>query len=273
MNRNELKNETNKREALGVDNGEVADLLGALPRVEAPENFEFGVKAKIAAGNSHTSLGILRWIKVAAPVGLVLLIAAFVVFYGLAPATSPVDNVAKVEAPAGDQAAPPSPVVNNYPSPAAPVEAPVSTRDSEPLVTEKPREGTVASAPSAPVRQPTRSQANSTEAPGGSRDVSQSVPGVISPRGFETNVDTAEVLVDSLFQMLGVTAELVGGDWTVRSTLQNSLAAKAGMRPNDVIEAIDDHSLSGRTKIKGLRGGKSCLIRRDGKQLRVSLTR
>jgi hypothetical protein len=58
MDRNEIENGVNKLESLGGDDRVIADLLSALPRVEAPANFEFGVNAKIAAGQPQVSSGI-----------------------------------------------------------------------------------------------------------------------------------------------------------------------------------------------------------------------
>jgi hypothetical protein len=67
MNRSELKNGTE-------ENREVTELLAALPRVEAPANFDFGVKARIAAGGSKGRSALFPFLKVTVPVAILLLI-------------------------------------------------------------------------------------------------------------------------------------------------------------------------------------------------------
>src|SRR5688572_30074814 len=112
MDLKNLENGMNEREALDNDSRKVVEMLSALPRVEAPANFEFGVKAKIAAGNSVSRSGLFSLLKVAAPLSLVLLIGAFVVYYGTLPGD---ESVAKVNDIAPVQT---SPIANDVQAPA-----------------------------------------------------------------------------------------------------------------------------------------------------------
>ena len=85
----------NELEARETD--DVSNLLGALPRVEAPANFEFGVKARIAAGNRSPQASLVPFLKVAAPLSFVLLLAAFVIFYGIVPTNDNAPTVAAAD--------------------------------------------------------------------------------------------------------------------------------------------------------------------------------
>ena len=78
MNRSDLEIGTE-------ENGtEVAELLAALPRVEAPANFNFGVNARIAKGRP-SGRTLFPFLKVAIPLSLLLVIGGLMFFYATMP--------------------------------------------------------------------------------------------------------------------------------------------------------------------------------------------
>lgn len=271
MNRNDLENITNEREALDAENGKVAEVLNSLPRVEAPANFEFGVKARIAAGAARPRATLVPFLKLVAPLSLVLLVAAFVIFYGALPAdqnTPPVAEVVPVEeirepAPLQDpgmQASGPQ-VVDQI----GDEFATASTRSND----------------SGRVKRTDRSASNATRREGSvDMGLKDETKNVILPPGFESNVRRnqnsnsprgVDVPVREILEMLGIKAEFANGGWTVRSTVENSTAHRSGVHTNDVIEAIDGQSLAEATKLTDGFQGKSLRVRRDGKQIRLDL--
>ena len=271
MNPSDLENGINEREALTTDERRIADLLGALPRAEAPSNFEFGMKARIAADDAGSRASLIPFLKVAAPLTLVLLVAAFVIFYAALPTDSRIDPVAEVAGPA--------PIRNSEPETAATVAPSVTA--PEPRAAEPARDDRVAAPVFAgPVRRAPKRQAANTAPGGGSFVQSYGVANVRTPRGFEPvtptrNANAAigarEIPVQEMFEMLGVKAEFVSGGWTVRSTAANSVAARAGLQADDVIEAINDQDVSEKTKFKSGVEGKSLSIRRKTNQLKLDL--
>lgn len=279
MNHSDLENGMNKLEARDTD--DVANLLGALPRVEAPANFEFGVKARIAAGDVSPQASVVPFLKIAAPLSFVLLLAAFVIFYGIVPSNDnapavatadPVQPDVAVSMPSAPQEQ--SPQVSG-PQVAETVDVPQVTT---PVATGAPRKAE-------PVRRTGRT--GSAAVPQGGRDGSVDLaikPGrVISAPGFESvtnpnrdmnarNVDTGrEIPIREVLEMLGVKAEFAGGGWTVRSTADNSIATRSGVRSDDVIEAFNDRDLTEGTTLKAGFAGKSLRVRRDGKQVTLDL--
>jgi hypothetical protein len=106
---------------------------------------------------------------------------------------------------------------------------------------------------------------------------------VILPPGFESATSPArgnnnsnsesgpEIPVSEILEILGVRAEIVGGAWTVRSTTKTSIAERSGLVANDVIEAINDQTLAGRTALKAGFEAKTLRVRRDGKALQIDL--
>lgn len=272
MNRIDLDSGMNGREVLDADESKIANLLGTLPLVEAPANFEFGVRAKIAAGGGNSKSSLLPFLKVAAPLSLVLIVGALVMFYAVLPGGRTSDDVT--------EAIPSVPQTPKTASGDAEVaqsdtrsEPSVTGRESGPSVAEERPGPKVSDVPrsSGPDRVQRRAGNSASTPDGGSILRTQRQANVISPPGIPPIPGSVEMPVEDLLQILGVKADLVGRDWVVRSTTENSLAARAGVRSNDVIEAIDDLSLTARRTIKGLTGGKSCQIRRDGKQLKLDL--
>ena len=277
MDLTNLENGMNEREALDNDTRKVVELLSALPRVEAPGNFEFGVKAKIAAGNSRSRSGMFSFLKVAAPLSLVLVIGAFVMYYGTLPGNESVATVNEVPAVQPSTADNVEPAVGEMTSEAlAQVTGPRVTENDEPQVS------TVSS--DSRRTTPARRSDRSERAPArqGSFDISVSPGNVITAPGFESDLGrnrndnsgsagVSGVTVREVFEILGMKGDFVDGGWRVSSTSENSIAARSGIRSNDIIESVDGRTLSASTKLKGNFEGKSLTVRREGKQLKLDL--
>ena len=84
-------------------NEQVSKLLGGLKRIEAPGDFDFRVKARIAAGrpvDRNVSL-LPNWVRFAVPLGLLLLIGGYFGFKAIySPdklAVAPIAEVQKID--------------------------------------------------------------------------------------------------------------------------------------------------------------------------------
>jgi membrane-associated protease RseP (regulator of RpoE activity) len=257
-------------DALDNDGGDVALMLSALPRVEAPKNFEFRVKARIAEGSAPRS-ALFPFLKIAAPLALVLLIGAFVIFYGLLPGQADVPIVADT---AQSEPLRPEPKSDLPVPPAQSVAGPQIDQTHSAL----PDEPYVAAVKPTVVR---RAAAPEVVKPsqGGSRDFSLNSAQPKLPPGFESveprnlnangSSSAADVPVRNVLGILGIAAEYGNGGWKVQSVVEKSVAARAGVRASDVIEAIDGQPLKSDSLLKG--GAKVFTVRRDGKQMSLSL--
>ena len=76
----------------------IKNLLGALKRVQAPDNFEFGVKARIAKGAPKESASPFAFLKIAVPAAALASLAAFLYVSGFMSGEIP--SVQVVEQPA-----------------------------------------------------------------------------------------------------------------------------------------------------------------------------
>ena len=271
MDRTELEKEISETDVLDADSSRIAALLRAMPRVEAPGNFEFGVKAKIAAAGRRSGWNLFPFLKVAAPLSLVLLVVASVMFYGSLPTEGDSPTVA-------DTVRIDRPVQR-------PAEPPVQEKPEDPAPRQVDQGGHVqrvsaATNRTAPVRKTTRVQSYAPRKEG-SVDLAVEAANVILPPGFESNLgrnpnanaggvnDGAGIPIAEILQTLGLKAKFVSGGWIVQSITQNSVGDRSGVKVNDVIEALGDQVLGAGTTLKGGFGGKAVRIRRDGKQITI----
>lgn len=252
-----------ENEVLDEENGKVAALLSALPRADAPENFEFGVKAKIASGRRPS--GVFTFLKVAAPVSLLMLSGVFAVYFY--PSGEKI--VVQEPAPAGTQGFPASSdtrqagPVAPAPSPAV-IEHPPVVEVNDPNVDRERRTA----------RRPVGNSLDQRL----TRQEALKAANVINPPGFQStpiagqNSNSApapNVSVREVLDVLGVRADFVDGAWTVQSITDNSIAARSGVRPKDVVQSLDDQPLTEKSTLKS--GSQTITIRREGKQIKLDL--
>jgi hypothetical protein len=267
MDLRDLENGMNKRDAHDTDGADVAEMLSSLPRVSAPENFAFRVKARIAERAAPRGR-LIPFLKLAAPLGLVLFIVAFGAFY----LTSRTGN----EVVAGNEAS----IRNERASASSMTEAPAPRTDtvSEPGRVEspaaaEPQRASVEKESSDPagrkdraVRITNGSKSTSARHGGGSRDEALGSAKTINPRGMG-----GEILLRDVFLTLGLTADFDNGGWKIKSAADGGPAHRSGIRSGDVIEAIDGKELTESTSFKGSFNGKVFRVRRDGKTISVDL--
>jgi C-terminal processing protease CtpA/Prc len=75
---------------------------------------------------------------------------------------------------------------------------------------------------------------------------------------------TAEISIAMILDGIGVHASWAETGWRVDSLISNSVGARTGIRPGDIIESLDGQMLSEKTSFKGAFSGKSIRVRRDG---------
>ena len=280
MDRREVEQEI---ESLDAESRKVAELLSGLTRVEAPSNFEFGVRARIAEGAPSGRSILFPALKLAAPLSLVLLVAVIVVFYPTSPNvdTVKVDDPSSITAPSeAPSTAVRSEVSNNSErvsgphapeSPGEPVANPPVPHEIKPTVARhdsntgrRPRTGGVDNPSGGASRVDALKPANTINPPE-FRATNRSTQN--SNSGSQTDIPVREVL-----GIIGVSADPGDDGWKVTSTVDGSIARKSGIQSGDVIEAIDGRDVTSSTTFKGAFGGKTIRVRRDGKSLDVKLT-
>jgi len=269
MNYENPKNET---EILSADERNLREMCRSLKRVEAPQNFDFKLKARIA--NSKASDFQPRFafkFRYALPV--------LALIFGLLAYNSGFLSSKDNQFIAGSPVAPNNPVL--------PQNSAVSN-SSVPETKEQSNESLAALSPkqsvqgisdnviveSSPKIEKKRELKNDNF--NGSALKSVKPPVVVQPNGFEQksipqnlpNSDkTAPQTVKDILVTMGINAVFENGKWTVKSVRSNGVELKE----NDVIEALDDQPLSTETINSKTVNGKSLTVTRNGEKLIIKI--
>lgn len=249
----------NLQEILSGEDEKVRQMLGDLKRVEAPKDFYFRLKARIAAADAKDlaprSFPALR---IAAPLGLAIIILAAFVAIGLysvdknsvpqvAEGDVPMPNANKDKPKEEFAAANSQPENVLLPS----VEKEIRTKDSE---------------LAADVNRPKKDAPQNN---GGSLDKAAKDPNIILPKGFESK---GSFPVKDVLEIIGIEASFSGEKWKVRSVMPNSRAERAGVKNADIIEAINEVKLRAETiDINGAFVGNTLTVVRGGKKIEIDL--
>jgi len=226
---------TNKEN--NFENDEVGRLLGSLKRVDAPGDFDFRVRAHIAAGQPATKG---TWLPITARVTAVASIMLAAGYFGFRSFYSP--------PPTPQQASSvPAPIVRQT---AAVQPQTPQVAESVPSNNARPRDEIALRSPNADekvVGSARQSKGPKVNKKGGSFDVSL---GISSPRAPRKSAR------DSLSE-IGIGANASGSDWAVSEVKQNSAAERSGLKVGDIIV--------------GGKVGKTVRVRRDGKIVQIEL--
>lgn len=256
------------------DDQSVADLLGSLPRVEAPANFEAHVRSRIAQG--RPSSGRAWLIPSAAAVSLCAVVLAAVAFVYFQGSDAQIADIAQPENAPVIVSESPKPEVSESPKPELAV-----TRDQEPpVVSNTPAPQIVAEKGDTPVSSPKTS--DSRKGGGSYRITVEEARPPIVPIGIptpgatpETNVRPSgpinKVSAREVLQLIGLDAEFRNDGWHVKKVSENSLAGRSGVRDGDVIEAIDDVKLVANTTFESGFNGKNLTVIRNGNRITISI--
>lgn len=244
-------------------NDPVAGTLSSLKRVEPPGDFDFQLKARIARSKPRQvrRTGMLLVAKFTLPM---VVLAAFGAFFILssgnetttADAQPVVDSQTQSQQVAGVE----------------PKEQPAGPPNNELLDSNT----------QALQRVPSSNRnSNLQQQPGGGSTVESLKPAddPIYPPGInpKARIESGNVASDSQFavfdllSMLGMSGEFTAAGYSVSVVSANSIAARAGVRSGDVVEAIDDRVINARTVFRGAFTGKVLRVVRDGRRMNLNL--
>lgn len=241
-----------------IENEPISRLLGGLKRVEAPKDFDFRVKARIANGRpvEKTTSWLPASVRYAVPLVLLVLIGGY---FGLSSFYS-TDGV-NVPVVAGVPARDAAPVV--APPPNDDVVMPTNDIVAE-RIDAQPPASVNKIAPKQPEKTVSTRKSKVERPGGGSYDTASTVPVTLSPTGIEQNsnlpqvpqtpVKKVQLSAKDFLTSIGITASFPGSGGRIQSV--GGAAAIAGVKAGDVIESVNVQSGSIRVR----RDGKSILI-------------
>lgn len=252
----------------------VSHLVGGLPRIEAPANFERRVMTKIAEGDTtpRRFFGLPLALAYTLPL-LLVLAGGTAVFIGMQN-RSQAPNVSEVAANKRFDADPSGPTSSPIERPQGSPEI-VATAASD---SEHAKHALVS-----PVNRDAEKKTrggNSNQHGGGSYDKADPqkkslFPSGISPMskavGNSSDVSPAmNVSVTDALTQIGITADYEGG-WKVRSVGENSLAGHSGVKAGDIVTALGKTELGSDTVFKNTTEASSISVRRDGSVLTLPI--
>lgn len=257
-------------------------MIDNLPRVDAPNNFDFRVKRRIADSKPKDFqpqfLPILRYVL---PLGLAVLILGFFIFKmtdfsdrNIAPQLAGTSN---------DSKATPSNFSLTNQNILAVIQnenSVVNELNSNIAQTKDDQERQIASSKSPKERQ-IQSPKNSHEDTGGGSHVSSLTPIIPKyPRGLDPNQtiesspefsNPKSFSADEILTQLGIESVLENGRLQVKSIRQNSLAERSGVKIGDVVEAIDGRKISSEPIRAKTIEGKTLTVRRGAEKIEITL--
>ncbi len=252
----------------------ISMLLSALPRVEAPGDFGFRVKARIADGRHAQSSA--KWlptvIKTAVPLGLAVFVGGYFALTSLYIPNDPVAPLAAVET------AEPVRVHIQEQSIGAQVQPPlvldkVSEEAKTPSVSDRARETAAkASAIKRPVSRKTATDSDDSgsyvEAASDARKLSPGADPANKPETVVKGTPAGEILT-----RIGVNALFGESGWKAESVSPNTVASRAGVKAGDIIESVDDQDMTDLGSVAKPATGKKLRVKRDGKSVDIVIER
>jgi hypothetical protein len=215
-----------------LEGDDVARLLGTLPRVEAPSDFEFRVRARIASGRPARKQ--FSWIpapvRVAAPLALVIGVGGYFGYSAL--------NIGGVATPMATS----NPVPVSTVAVAAPLPS-IETSPPEIASTAKKRVETTGRAKVVKASRAITSRP--AKAAGASYDEASTKGTVIKLPTASTVAKPDDAQAPGIFRSAGVDVVSAGSGWRVEAVTTGGLGDRAGLRPGDVIDAVAGPNLRG----------------------------
>jgi hypothetical protein len=244
-------------ENLSESDKKVCELLASLKQVEAPKDFEFRLKARIAvAGAKAYKTNYKRRLAYALPAFASIAVSAFVVvngnfFGGANQIASLPETAAESRFTSAPQNLPGELIAANTTVNKEPEEASTATTNFPNRKDEKTRSPLITleySRPKKEIRQPAF-----TVKSGGSKVEATTETKVFTPKGINLNAkpetppdfnSEKPISVQGLLSTLGVEVTPENGKWKVKSVTENSAAQRSGIKTDDVIETLDGRKLS-----------------------------
>lgn len=254
---NKINNET--------DGDPISKTLGELSRVSAPASFEQDVLREIRTRAAVAQTPRFQWLKIAVPAGALAVLAAFFGMSGFWAGEIPtiaVVNEHKLERPSLDPVGSGSNIAGNGVA--------VSTSGTN-VNAKGSNSQTTAENPAASSEEANRSTTLAVEpadAPKRPKGLTGDSSTVTDRRGVD---GTRKVRLIEIVEMLGVRVAFQNGTYVAVGISETGPAKTAGVRAGDVIEAVNDVSLSDTATLSGQNDVRSIRIRRDGRSITLKL--
>ncbi len=283
-------------ELLSVGDEEIQRMIKNLSRVDAPKDFDFRLKARIAnAAPPQVKTSFLPALRYVLPLSVVVLVFTFVIISGVyltgnneqtAKVISPTP-VESAAAPLPDSLPSSLPLVTQTPAESVPdmilAESPpptIQTKKKEKIIVEETNFVAARSPKKPTVKLP---GVKSADEGGGSYDSTSSVPPVIRMPAGITSTDVVEtspnienkndIITKQTLLPLGIEIVSENGKRRVASIKKGSVAERSNVKVGDLIEAIDGEKVSGDAVRTKTLEGKKITVLRGAERIEISFNK
>ncbi len=267
----------------------VWQMIDGMRRVDAPKNFDFRVKARIAnskpADFQPRFLPVLRYVL---PLSLVVLILGLVVFNTTYFSGSNSPKIAEIvpQMPSVREVSPNNSLVSNQSVAAAnslqssPGEAAFAEDSNTKPATGEQKTQSVAVKSTKKLLTESRKANPKNNSGGGSVDKTFSSPKILTPEnlnpnkiiGTLPNAGNENLITDvQILNFIGIETVSEKGGKKVKSVKSDSLAERSGVKTGDVIEAIDGKRISDKPMLMETFESKKLTVVRDTKKIEIVL--
>ncbi len=293
MNYQNLPNDDG--EVLSLEDEKVRTIIAELKRVDAPKDFDFRLKARIAKSKStEYKSGFLPVLRYVLPLSAVLVISAFVILNGLyfpnnqvvpkVVESIPQPKIEKVNSPVLSPTVTPLEIASDIPKDVKSVTKDLPAKNEQTKtkqnirISEPDTQFVVVKSPTVDLRKNPAVKEVKNNNGGGSRDSASSSPINILPSGINLN-STPEKLSNTgikqplntkeILSQLGIEALFTDVGWMTKSIKKDSLADKSGVKAGDVVEAINGKKLTDKLLNAETIEVKNLTIMRGGEKIEI----
>ncbi len=276
MNYKEQKAET---EILSTDDQKVHEMCSSLKKIDAPNDFDFKLKARIAnsnAGDFQPRFGFA--VRYALPVMAMIFVLGFLAYNSGMLSSSKENSMIAESSATENPALPQNNLVTNYtvqnpPKPRTGNSAIPTPQQNLPKISEK------EIADKNPQNSKKVTRQNEKDFINNSKDSALKGITPIQPN-FNSNIKSQKpsnieklnpMPVKEILAQFGINAVFENSKWKVKSVAANTIAESSGIQQYDVIEAIDNQTISAETVFNKTFNGKTLTILRDAKKLEIKL--
>jgi len=272
----ESKTET---EILSADEQKLREMCCSLKKIDAPNDFDFKLKARIANTNPRDFQPRFGFaVRYAMPaLALIFVLGLLFAYSGGFWSSNDGKTIAESSIGTTNPASPQNSAVSSF---TAPEQKTDENSAVLPANQESPKTPEKAQVAETILRTPKKDpRENKKDFNGGSKDFgfTRDIP---KQPSFNSNSVLPNPQMDEKFVPMsvrdvliinGIDADLENGKWTVKSVRANSLAESSGIKENDIIEAIDSQSLSAETVFNKTVNGKILTVTRNGLKSQIKL--
>jgi PDZ domain len=275
----------NEQENLSRNDEKVRQILGSLEKVDAPNNFDFNLKSKIANTKSMRKKSeFWRYFAIGVPSLACIALVAFFAFNRNVPPTQTIAFESnKAEIKAIEQVKPPevpnvelavqtTPEISNLKKGSKIVE-PKLVEDKITTKIDKPQNIGLENKKILPKKPVVKD-----DFVGEVTSASTNINKPIVPKGLNGNSAKVEINgtdtvfeIESLLNDLGIETTAESGKLKVKSVKKNSSAERSGVKNNDLIDAIDNQKIAPKETRKKSFDAKSINVTRNGKTIELKL--